>query len=361
MFTKKTVKQAAPLAALALAALLAGACSDDATVAGVPVIPVMGDSDLVADISSQVTADIENFVFGIDPVAGAKSTLSNTNFTKDDTALGTDCPVETRTLIDDLVDFPSSITLNSATVQADGTACVTGTFTETGFYRGTLNGMQTGTTVGGYGGTPTNQDLAATGIAELRESIDDDTGAGLVDMRDIQGLSQPTVSYDYATMEGGIDGYDFFSFEIGQDGWMDGVTAVEFETVWAETFNNVTWVLTADAGTGGAGFDLMTYNGSYSYQDDTNGMITVTLTDVVVDTGSACTLDILGNGEPVSGVITIDGGLALGGTAASITVTLPGTGQTPAVTVADCGDADIVYADASATANVDGVITGWFQ
>ena len=347
---------------MVLAALLAGGCGYGADDLGAvaPAPPIVGVSDLPADISGYDQADVINLIFMADPVADAQADVRRADFVKDDAALSAGCPVEVRTPFPG-PDFPATIDVSGTWVNADGSPCTTGTLTESGFRFGQLSGMD-GVLMAAY--TVAGQSLNATWMDSYIAV--DDTGAGVNDTRTSTGINR-RAAYDFATMEGRINGYDWTNAEAGPDGWMtNGNIGLTADTLQATTYDNLNWVISQGTGTGGA--DEMIYNGSFTLQDEAGGALTVTFIDVIVDAGSACVVDAdpNANGQPVSGVINIEGAAGLGGEAATMIVNIPGNADpppSPTDTVADCGVAEVLNLSnpIAFPGTYTNVILNWFQ
>lgn len=344
-------------------AMLAGGCGYGADDLGAvaPAPPIVGVSNEPADISGYDQADVINIIFMADPVADAQADVRHADFIKDDSALSAGCPVETRTEFTG-PNFPATIDVSGNRVNADGSPCTTGTLTESGFRFGALTGMD-GVLMAAY--TVAGQSLSATWM-ESYIAVDD-TGAGVNDTRTSSGINRQA-AYDFATMEGRINGYDWTNAEAGPDGWMtNGNIGLTADTLQATTYDNLNWVLSTGTGTGGG--DEMIYNGSFTVQDEAGGALTVTFIDVIVDFGSACVVDAdpNANGQPVSGTINIEGAAGLGGEAATMIVNIPGNGDplppSPTDTVADCGVAEVLNLSnpIAFPGTYTNVILNWFQ
>ncbi len=328
MFTKKTVMKTAPLAAMALAALLAGACSDDDVVFGIPAMGTSTtafdvDADGIADtevntaatvgmMPADLVAEIETAMrqaegWGELPVAGDGSDCANTKSNWNTGA----------------TEFPGTIVVTETMLNADGTACN---------YDGT-NGLQTGswtTTTTGLGGI-TIAGFAPADLIDLPMSASESgfvldvwsDGTDKVDIED--GISETATgtfnAAGDALTSGSLIGSEYFAV------WDD--TVVDFSRATSGVFLDgmqVNVSFTTD------GSDVVTFNGTVKIIDDA-GHFTYTFNDLEYDPAICIT------GEPTGGQLTI--GNELGETV----IDLPATNPV-------CGDADVTYmGDVAATAD----------
>lgn len=315
MFTKKTVMKTAPFAAMALAALLAGACSDD-DVAGPPTVgeSATDQSLAIGDVMDQAT--LQAVLVRLDPSGAAGSNgfdvAADTDDWVNDAQWSTDlsaltCPDETQnydpTVPDDLP--------TTATWTATYPNCTSGGMDWNGAESDSMTGL---------GG------LVSNAYAPVDEAVTLTGSAGVVgtnvatDRAQWSGGGTATVDYVAGDADNGT--------EIGSEWGANWTAGVADAVQWGNW--NLSWTTDADGD--------RVVSGTGTMSDDVDGIINITITDLELDTSNTATC-----GDTLAAVT---GTIELTNSTGTITAVLPSLG-TPA-----CNTATVTWADASATDDV---------
>ena len=329
MFTKKTVKQAAPLAAMALAGLLAYACSDDSTGFAIPVVD---NSNIEVDIEAAFIAVDEAstaMVMGIIPyIPNAIQTVLWAAQGKGDfvVAGAGDCPNEKSTRITGDTEYPATIAYTGTMVKADGTTCNVTDWTISGSETLTTTGLG-GLNIAGLAPADlVDLPISSTANGFFLDIFDDDVNPHTEEQ---WGTAEAATGVYNAAGDGltsgSMVGGDYWAYWEGADAAFTSRDAAGVTGDLDATDVDVSF--DTDAGT-----DVVTVNGTVTFYFP-EGNVTITYNDLGYDPL------VCGGQEPTTGQVTI--GNAKGETV----IDLPAAGATYGAGAggADCGLADVTY------------------